>query len=807
MARLLFLAALCAVIARPCPGALSDTDPRICRPLGVDRASKWLIRTAVPGRDRLTPDAARSAAQSLFESPEGRASLAAALAAGDYRLHRTLTAVLGLLGLPGDRVADMLAQAPQAPESLKDACRAAAAQAGCLDALLSYLLDTPEAYPEFVAGLNTMWPGRGAFGSLLQDRAAPRVRDASLWKDAASGRADARRQIVEALEVWLDADGAFVRQIRQAGAAGAAGVPYRRFWRAWTETGGSDPLLLREAISRIGDANLVYSGLQSTLADGIPAAWPLFDACLAAARPNTRYEWIARGVLGQMFRPGMIVPDGYRSTAMATWAEKIRTNQEWCDYLLWHLTRPGSVCGERTIESVGAAISTRPELAELIYRQIDRLGPEQRAALDAAGADSAALRRLVQNGTVRGPDWTGFGGRLAPLLTADWRLAQEVLFPSGFNPADAGRTREILAAAVPASAVAADVWIQTLRKSDPVARRAWIGWMVAKGLARDEAAASAWLDQTAAGAAGIGQFNPALGQWKRYWTEWLATKEGFDAVRARLGLDLWAVSGRVRGILVDRWSSQPEAYYRWRASACGLPPSAAGVIAKSGEVLSEDEEFARAYLDGCIAGDLEMLDLVEPVWRSLFQAVALVSAFEGELRSGPILGEPYAAASLAMLNAIGKHPRETAAVLARLNIPWNNEELARRLRADGESLRKGVFDALLAEKTIWQAWRDGLYSAVLFAGKARAAAALVARDGTLARSWRSGLNQLMAGRPDALAIAIRGLARQRAGDVGYALQVRAWEKRLMSLDASNQLFFEQMVKDPSGGLKALVSIP
>lgn len=785
-----------------------DTRRELAGPLGSDRISKVLVAGARAGQDRIDARLADAVLVELLERPDTAAAIARGLCDGDALLFRGLSAALGLLGLSPEESAAALAEwagAGEVSERTRRLVASALAQPSCVERLRDYVLGAPEDHARFVAGIGQQWSGTTPLARFLRDRARATLRDEGLWDRAAEGDLGARRDIAETLCRWLDVGGAFATQMVRVG--GGSPRLYPLFWDAFHARLASDPLLVREWVTRAAGCESVYSSVQAALAESLrDDGGAIFAAYLRASdMPESRYEWVCRSLLGDAFR-GSATPlaDGARSSAQSAWSGRVASDPGWADYLMWHLTRPASVAGQSALAAVTRVLSTDPQAAELVANIIAQKGPAAREAAERCGADTPEFRRLRVAGGLRSSHWAAYGARIGARMEADWDLAQEILGAAGLSPAVRSGVNRIVSSGIAGSNDAIRVWTSTMVQADLRMRDSFLRWMVARGKARDLASALRWLQEAAAQATATGSARVAVGQWKEYFPEWARGAEGAGILADRLSIDLWGITGRLRASLVGQWRDQPDLYWRWRSAASGLPRDGAGIVWAGTSSLVQAEGFAEAYLAGCRAGDTEMLDLIEPVWREMFGAPdgAIIRAFQEEMASGPVGGDAFGAAALGLRDAVERRQDRAAAVLASLGIPWGLQGLRERLERDADSLRPGVIAGLLADREIWSTWRASLFSAVLFAGKARGAADLVATRQGLADAWGEGVRRLMETEPRALRIAMAGLARQRAGDLEYAARVRAWEKRLMDADASNQILFEQLLRDRGGGYRA-----
>jgi hypothetical protein len=784
-----------------------DVYPAVACPLGVDRASKILIVSAANGQ-RINREMADEIVLALMSSGEFRKGLGLSLRQGDYRLGRAMHQLLLNLGVANREAEDLLWRIAS-PDSADDAridgiLSAAALQPACRGALLDYMLRTPEGYPAFVAGLDSFWSQRGQrISRLLWQRFEPALKPDE-WNAVLGGDVAVRWKLNELLEPELLRPNVFSPMLQEQDAT-AESSPYRLFWGRWIARLDADPALVQEMVARLRGATFVYDALQATLSESLAEhGQPLLAQYMAASEiPQSRYDRVVRLLFGK--KGTALESDEMQGHALKTWAQLVGGDREWCGYLLWHLTRPAGSLGAVTLHALSEQLAGNAELAQAAFTVLDDRAGTRPDVLSLAEDDAKGFLLLKAGGKLTTADWLQYGARVGALIEERDDLAREALADP---KADVFFERS-LGLSLQSSAAMATAWAETMLRSDSLVRQRFVAWAVQGGTLKEASQATAWLQAVATPAKdGI---SPQAGQFRQVWISWLKTIDGKEAVRQRLSLEIWGVPREVRDLLAKGWLRNPAGFLAWRTMAVHLPEEKAGILGRDSLVLLREPNFIQACLAAARVGNLAVGDSIAPVWRTMFLRPdgELVEAFQKEFTGGALLGQPYLADALALADAVDKVPDQVDQALARVNLsgyapgPAGRQHFQKALFDAGAEVRPLVAD-LLKDKAVWNTWRNSLFSAVLFAGKGAAAAELVSKDSGLEEIWANELGAILVSDADGIPEIMNGLAKQAAGDLGYADQVAKWSKSLMNATAADPYFFEQICADPTGGYQAQI---
>lgn len=781
-----------------------DTLPELTGPLGVDRVSKYLIRKAQVGRDRLDSGRLLQIMGRLLDDETVRDALVDGVRRGDGRLARSLIRAVTMVVGESNRARDMVttwAENPpgQTKPSFQEVIVAVQGQPAALQHLIDYVLTAGEKEAEIVLGMEKAYQSGTIVPELIQARLRGAVSEGQ-WAGARNGVPGARWVVTEKWMERVPARGALVRKLLKDGEEARRTSFYHRVWRRWWEVVSSDPVLIREFVNRASEADNSYQTVQRWLGEGlIRAGQTIMDSYVAgAAIPQSRYEWVVLE----------LAPSGVdlkaisrfrdtRNDLLMRWGEKVKRDKDWANYLLWHLTRPASSLGETTLQAMGDYVKQETGMSRMVANIVGNLNTQVREELEKAGADTAQFRQRRMEGKLTEADWVRFGEGVGKAITRSELVATELF--TNQDPEVQRVVREWVAAAVPSSRAASRAWIETMLKVDTLLLREFLNGVVQANVARNEQTARAWLERAGMQASDEGNLMAQeLGQFNSLWAGWLVAR-GWEAVERRLRLELWGVTWELREVLRQEWTDHLEPYLQWRTAVGFLPKNRAGTIVTGTLEVVRREGFAEACLDAVRAGDPEMLDLVEPIWTAMLRDAdgALIRGIQTELLEGGVLGEVYTTGLLAMEDAVTKQSEAAEKVLGK---PL--QTIRDTLRISPEESRP-MMVKLLQNRDIWQAWRNSLYSALLFAGKGRAAGDVVSRNTDLLATWKRQLRQLLVENPWAMSVVMESLARQKAGDLAYRDAVRAWEKALIQADAANQAVWEQFYADPTGGYKHL----
>ncbi|MDE1169789.1 MAG: hypothetical protein PW734_01045 [Verrucomicrobium sp.] len=785
---------------------LLDVDPQVTQPLGFDRASKYLLSSAKVGQ-QLSPSMALSIVAELMVLPEFQGGIGLALWEGDYRLARTMRQILLSLNMSQQATETLLAKMASSGGRLNpdvaQIMQTAATQEVCRKSLYDYMVQTPENYPVIVAGLSRFWSQpQLRITRLLRER-FQQFLSGSEWDQVLAGDPTARWKLNELVEPELLRPNIFT-DILRANAQESLQSPYFLFWSRWTAQVASEQPLLQEMINRLQQSTTVYDGLQACLAKSLSTTGDILmrQYLRASQIPQSRYQRIFQLLSGQTGH-SVEMDSTPRSRMIGTWASQVSSDKVWCNYLLWHLTRPASSLARVTLHSIGEQLSGMQDLAQIAYNSIEDQNQPHPDWISQVVRDPREFQRLKAAGRLTASDWLSFGSGMARVLEQDPDAARWLL-------SDAPRSSlffsKAMAAAMQSSSQMVMAWSGTMLHGDAMVQQRFLRFAIQNGAIRTAEEGQQWLNFIQAHATET--VNPQVGKFKQIWGSWVQTGEGQSAVLMHLELEIWGVNQSVRQLLTNGWSENVDTYLTWRHMATFLPPDKGGILARDSIVLLRQGNFIQACLSGAQHGNLAIGDAMVPIWRAMFlrPESELVSAFQQELTRGALLGNPYSAGALALADAIEKVPGPVDQSIARVNLSGyspgeaGRAKLIRSLLQAGSEVRPLVVD-MMRNKEIWNTWRNSLFSAILYAGKGTAAADLVARSEALQKIWADELEKVFASDLNTVSYIMSGLAKQSAGNDGSADRLAAWRKELMNADAANQVFFEQMIADPSGGYR------
>lgn len=788
--------------------SVMDIDRDLAGALGSDRVSKWLVRTAKPGSDRLTMARLERVAGLVATTPAGLEAMRRGWETGDPRMVRMVGKLLGYMNLSGEVAEGMLAAWGEetGARRMEAALKAAAALPDGKNALARYALETPVEYPALVSGLAGQIRSGNYLWKLARERLAGVVNRAVL--DAAEkGDRKSRVQVAEATEVWLDARGAFVRHLVKLGTDRASFGDL--VWAQWVAEVGVDPVLVTEWLRRPMGNRELWGELMETMAGQMRrSGGGLLDNYARASRSKGgRYATIMTALYGPDYRLGTVLQGGQVvARGLEAWAGNIARDEKWGSYLLWHLTRPGGALGRVTIAAVTESMARDSTLAAMAA---DALAAADGAVLEraeAAGAETAEFRAARFAGRLTPEDWRKYGERLGRALEKDEILQGGIL--GGEGAAARRFVARAMAVAVPENGQATRAWVLTMMQVDPGLQDDFVQFCVSQKLVADGREARQWLEKVAEASSRPQEASAVLGQFKNWWTRWVEGDEAPEAVKVRLAVELWGVPGELRNLLVKGWSDQSEKYMNWRKRMRWLPQPGGGSIRTSTETLARRGDFLRVIGEAAHRGDTEISDLLEPVWRKIWDHNNNMIVRETQRQFMEARGnDVYVAGALALVDAIGKRPGETEAALKRAGYEGDMEAHRRKLILDlleSADQASPAVRVLLNDETLWRTWTQSLFSATIFAGVGRYLVPMVEQNPELREVWDRALVAHLVEQPSVLGVVMRRLALQRAGELAYRQQLRDWENELMRADTLNAVLWEQLISDPTGGYAALL---
>jgi hypothetical protein len=788
--------------------AVMDIDRELTGALGTDRVSKWLVRTAQPGVDRLNMTRLERVAGFVAGTSAGMVAIRQGWEAGDPRLARLVSKLLGLMNLSGDVAQNMLLawRDEEGAKKMEAALRGAIALPDGKNALARYVLETPQEYPALVAGLSSQAKPGNYLWKIARERLAGVVNSA-VMEAAEKGERNARLQIAEAAEVWLDARGAYARHLIRLGGGNASFADL--VWAQWLVEVGSDPVLTTEWLRRPPNNRELWAELMGTIAGQMRRSGSelLTNYARASRSKGGRYATIMTALYGPDYRLGTVPRGGQlMERGLDAWAGNVARDQKWGAYLLWHLTRPAGALGRATMSAVTETMTKDSALAALAADAVANADGAILERAEASGAETAEFRAARFSGRLTQEDWRKYGKVLGQALEKDEVLQKGLLGGDGI--ASRRFVARALAVAVPEDGQATRAWVLAMMQVDPGLRDDFMQFCVSQKLVADYREAQQWLEKVAAATERPYEASVVLGQFKNWWGKWLGGEEAPEAVKVRLAVELWGVPGELRMLLVQGWADQAAQYMEWRKRLRWLPSPGGGSIRTSTEILARRPDFLRVIGEAAYRGDPEISDILEPVWRKVWSHRNNMIVRETQRQFMEARGDDvYIAGALAMVDAIGKKPAETEALLKRAGYEGDLAEHRRKLILDLlESADRAApaVRVLLNDEDLWKAWSQSLFSATIFAGAGRYLVPMVEQNPELREVWDRTLVEHLVEQPAVLGMVMRRLALQRAGELAYRQQLRDWETELMRADALNAVLWEQLIADPTGGWVALL---
>ena len=484
--------------------------------------------------------------------------------------------------------------------------------------------------------------------------------------------------------------------------------------------------------------------------------------------------------------------------AMTNWGDHLQESSQWTNFLLWHLTRPGSAVGVCTLRAFAGQISKDTGVARQAADAIDQGGIVSIRKADDYGIENGAFRIARQAGKINEGDWTSFGGKLAAVLDSDWAFAETLL--AGESEASRKLFISLMSQATVEDNQATIFWLQTIQKVDSDLRDSVGQFLVQTKRVGSLASVPTWLVTAEASLNSGG--GPAAAQWRLAWGDYCRDPEHAPLLRRRLALETWGVPLQLRNMLVSAWSDAPDEYWSWR---CRLANSSiadrCNVTASTKQAL-RDRVVPRLVLQGMQQGDLSSKQVIESFLPRAFgeSSDQWVSALSKLASSADGAGAIYEAGALAARDAADKLPKVTQEILMQTSYsdPGGVDRWKKNL-IDNATLARPGLAKLLSNEEFFARWRRSLYNLLLYEGREIVLVDLAQKIPALESDLQNGIVDILSERPDLLKNVIHELVQGGRQDVVAMDAARQWQSGLMQKDAANCLLWESFTIDPSMG--------
>ena len=780
-----------------------NSIPDLARPLGKDLVIKALI-TQGKQKDQIRRETALAVVQAVIKA--NPLLIQRDILRGDYRLRRDLERALVYSNISKTEAASIIEDLTRTdggdPEKRK-ILKLVMAQPSILPIILDYVINTPNDYPYLLKGLSESIEKNDQINYSILKLQKGDFPEETI-KEAFLKPGDARWGMMERLEGRRN--GSIGRLFLERGKRNLEPLFYDVFWRECERWVAINPILLKEFYTRVTTAQPIYDRLQYDLSQMIQKNGGKFvlDYVNAGVIPQSRFEKLSQNLLGQNFKLNGKTQN-LGTSVQENLAKKMVENPIYTNYLLWHLTRPSTVIGDATIRAIREELGRNADLAREMAAFLDRprIGVMEKMKTIALYSDAWKARR--EAGKLQSGDWLEYGKNLGAALATKREFLEELWL----DQPEAERLVwvKLISVAVVNSDEATEAWIIGMMQVDLSVQEAFSKWLVKSGAEQSLESALENLNRVKAQVNAHQLISPLVGEWKSRWQDWIQKDpEAIEIVARRIGVETWKCSWRLQSMLIDQWNEDIGAFQEWRSNASFLPENGGGVIRYGVGALLSDEDFARLLLKNCEAGNKFLLDIIDPVWKRMFNESkdefpkAIKNGFlEGTLATGGL----FNLGTLSIRDLISKNGE---AIEKELSLYREMEQV--KPGACRETLEswmstdfgraRPILKRLLENRVFWKAWKDSVFSAIIFGDKAKDVVRIVKNSPTFWGIWGNSLREEFEKNPEQLDSCLKALSMLSEVDATRTDKLKRWQNLLMQADVANQVFFEQMIENPTG---------
>jgi hypothetical protein len=343
----------------------------------------------------------------------------------------------------------------------------------------------------------------------------------------------------------LASQGALAREILSQQNLG--GSFYETGWRAACARIAEEQLLTESYMSGTSALTPLYTAFVDNLEQAMRGGKReelVGSMILGSYMPESRFRWMVERLSGSTYAAitsDMKTGKGaklVRSGMSESLEKAISTDPLWPGVLIWHLTRPAEATALATRLSFPDSHGADEEFARRYVLEGAPLGGVVESYVEARGGyghypgGKREMQERVESGEVQREALLRLAQTVTSVLATEdkpWDSALDQSTQGGWI------NRMVIEAIerVPACAV---TWIQTLNRNDKSLADGFGEWLVQnKALPSEQSNAQRWIASvSAAGSAGQGFGNTDMAIFKRRFTEYLATPDGWSKAGLRL---------------------------------------------------------------------------------------------------------------------------------------------------------------------------------------------------------------------------------------------------------------------------------
>lgn len=810
-----------------------DIDPDLTKAVGYDRLSKYLVVTAdkrdqkiMVNRQLLDKVVAELITDGSVFDLIGRD-----LGRGDAELRDKMVGLLQSFNYTSDQADQLVAAWPKEgiSESVRAVLRNASRRPGLIASFFSdYCIVNSMKWSRTLGGMDAIFEGKSPISlDLLADNVvrsrvginSPQM--PGLVSALKGGSIQARWELARGIRQMIANNGPVVRFLANSP------VPEKNWnnevWNGVMTKIIEDPLLRREYYQRLSQVAPLYDELKWVLGEvfrldgGIDF---IKDYLRGTQIPQSRFDFFLRAMM--KLQPNLPQGSSYAEGDFASariiseeMAKRVPIDDKWTMYFFWHLTRLGEGCAAITRANIPTAMSSSEAIARLITAKMGSFPPDLEKIFIIMGAydyygKEAIFREKIQNGTVDRVALLRYSGVVGQALAFNDDAWKMVL--NSKSDRTNAILRSIFAATLEVDPNVLLTWLSVVRVGDLNLKKKFVNFLIQRGYTKDARTFDNWMESVAS-ALQTNQMvgNSDVGDFRKWFNEFLETPEGWQAVRLRLQVETTYCPFALRDAMGDVLLRNEDVYWRiygMLTSATG--PSVTTLIPKI-EQFAANGQVPQFLLEEVSARNIYAADAVDPSWDNLLSKDSPIPRKIMDIvLSGSTMSDVYNLSAQAMVGALA-NPKVWAQVKS---VAYNHTKSPETMPDDqvrrliNEELTQQGENALPFMKVIvqdpltYETWCKRLLSSVRYLGKSQAIADFLLRNPEFQAQWNTEISKMMARDPYSMKVVLSALVARRVGEIEWDKAMRAVRKQMIDLVTGDRVMFEQIIAGKNKEFKA-----
>ena len=811
-----------------------DGDREVAALVDNDRLSRQLMSDAAAGGeeedsgDRVTSRMLLEALVRMHQSGGLEEAIVRDLRRGDDILSRSLQSALVALNMPGQSAKGLVEQwALRGPdENLGGVLANMESTPDVGAAMVGYFFDADADWVKLSRGVSALVSGDADQGREALGIAVANATGASL-KAVMNRIAKAREG--DYSQLWnlmadarkiLASQGALAREILSQQNLG--GSFYETGWRAACARIAEEQLLTEAYMSGTSALTPLYTAFVDNLEQAMRGGKReelVGSMILGSYMPESRFRWMVERLSGSTYAAitsDMKTGKGaklVRSGMSESLEKAISTDPLWPGVLIWHLTRPAEATALATRLSFPDSHGADEEFARRYVLEGAPLGGVVESYVEARGGyghypgGKREMQERVESGEVQREALLRLAQTVTSVLATEdkpWDSALDQSTQGGWI------NRMVIEAIerVPACAV---TWIQTLNRNDKSLADGFGEWLVQnKALPSEQSNAQRWIASvSAAGSAGQGFGNTDMAIFKRRFTEYLATPDGWSKAGLRLRLEGVGFPTVLREMLVEAALLYPDGFWKlFRMLAASKGDTMARLRPFLQDYISSSR-LPKMVLEEAAAQNAFAADAGAPMWKALLQPEGeAVAKLRETMERVQVMTPQFALGNLCFIEEFFSsegwekaEPMSTAMmekVLSKgVQLPGATTKDRLSYALTNHAAECGwIYSTMLDDPAFRKRWSGRVVAKVLFMGKAPGAAWLFLQDEKLMEIWRQEMGRQVAADPYLLRAFVDSLVTRRIGDRAWTAQVDGIRRNIAGAVYYDRILTEQMLAFP-----------